>query len=171
MTDINFREATIKDCPALARVHVQSWRESFAGIVPQAFLDKMSVEKRTEAFQKRFPDNSYRMFVAEAVGRGIVGFADFGRAREMIEDYEGELYAIYILPEFHRRGIGRTLFKMSKRFLLDLNLHSMYLLALKVNPYRSFYEKMGGRIIGSKQVLIEGVTFDELIYGWDKLSC
>lgn len=77
IADISFREATAADCLAVARVHVKSWQESFAGIVPQAFLDKMSVAKRADAFMKGFSIDSYRMFVAEVPELGVVGFADF----------------------------------------------------------------------------------------------
>ncbi|HZB44911.1 MAG TPA: hypothetical protein VE360_06695, partial [Pyrinomonadaceae bacterium] len=54
MANVGFREATVADCAAVAEVHVRSWRESFAGIVPQSFLDGMSVERRAEAFEKGF---------------------------------------------------------------------------------------------------------------------
>ncbi len=45
----------------------------------------------------------------------------------------------------------------------------MYLYALEVSPYRAFYKKMGGKVIGKKQSEIEGIPFDELVYGWDRL--
>jgi GNAT superfamily N-acetyltransferase len=169
VSNVGFREAAIADCTAVARVHVRSWRESFAGIVPQAFLDKMSVEKRARAFEKGFSAPSYRMYVAEAPERGVVGFADFGEPREDIDDYKGELYAIYLLPEFQRKGIGERLFNLGVEFFKRSGKDSMYLLALAVSPYRSFYEKMGGRIVGRKQVAIEGRFYDELVYGWDDL--
>jgi GNAT superfamily N-acetyltransferase len=169
VADISFREATLADCIAVARVHVQSWRESFAGIVPQTFLDKMSVEKRAKAFEQGFSAPSYKMYVAEVPERGVVGFADFGKPREAIAAYEGELYAIYLLPEFQRKGIGKRLFHLGVEFLIGSNKGSMYLLTLEVNPYRSFYEKMGGQIVGSKQVEIEGHLYNELVYGWDSL--
>lgn len=168
--DVSFRAATVADCAAVAEVHVQSWRGSFGGIVPQTFLDKMSVGRRAEAFAAGFSAPFYRMCVAESPGRGVVGFADFGEPRENVGAYEGELYAIYLLPEFQRRGIGERLFNLGVQFLAAAGRDSMYLLALEASPYRSFYEKMGGRVVGREQVVIEGVTYDELIYGWDGLG-
>jgi GNAT superfamily N-acetyltransferase len=169
MANVSFREASVADCAAVAEVHVRSWRESFAGIVPQSFLDRMSVEKRAAAFEEGFGAESYRMYVAEAAGRGVVGFADFGEARENIDAYEGELYAIYLLPEFQRKGVGERLFKLGVEFLVGGGKDSAYLLALEVSPYRRFYEKMGGRVVGRKQVEIGGVAYDELVYGWRSL--
>jgi len=115
---------------------------------------------------KRADDRCH--IVAEA-GRGIVGFADFGEPRGDIDSYEGELYAIYLLPEFQSKGIGEKLFNLGVEFLKGSGKDSMYLLALAVSPYRSFYEKMGGHIVGGKQVEIEGRVYDESVYGWDDL--
>jgi GNAT superfamily N-acetyltransferase len=169
IANISFREANVSDCLAVAQVHVQSWQESFAGIVPQTFLDKMSVEKRAKAFEAGFSADSYKMYVAEVPERGVVGFADFGEPREPIGAYEGELYAIYIVPEFQRKSIGERLFHLGVDFFIGRGKGSMYLLALEVSPYRLFYEKMGGQVFGKKQVDIEGVMYDELVYGWNSL--
>jgi GNAT superfamily N-acetyltransferase len=167
---ISYREATVADCSAVARVHVSSWRGSFAGIVPQSFLDNMSVENRTKAFEKRFPTPDYKMYVAEAKENGIVGFADFGAPRDSIDRYEAELYAIYLLPEFQGRGVGAELFRRGVEDLVKKGVSSMYLLALEASPFRPFYEKMGGHVIAKQQKEIEGIIFDVLVYGWDKLG-
>lgn len=170
VSGVGIRAATMADCAAVAKVHVRTWKESFAGIVPQPFLDKMSVGKRAEAFAAGFAAPFYSMYVAETPGRGIVGFADFGAPRENIDAYDGELYAIYLLPEFQRKAIGERLFRRGIEFLKGRGRRSMYLLALEVSPYRAFYEKMGGRLVGKKQIEIEGATYDELIYGWETLG-
>ncbi len=169
IANISFREATVADCLAVAGVHVKSWQESFAGIVPQIFLDKMSVERRAKAFEKGFSAPFYKMYVAEVPERGIVGFADVGEPRENIDAYEGELYAIYLLSEFKRKGVGERLFNLGVEFFVGSGKSSMYLLALEVSPYKLFYKKMGGQIVGRKRIEIEGVMYDELVYGWESL--
>ncbi len=131
----------------------------------------MSIEKRAKAFEEGFAVASYKMYVAEVLAHGVVGFADFGEAREAIAAYEGELYAIYLLPEFQRKGIGAELFNLGVEYLVGSGKSSMYLLALEVSPYRTFYEKMGGQVVGRKQTEIEGVRYDELVYGWNSLGC
>ena|SRR2546425_54676 len=123
---INLRWATVSDSPAVARVHVQSWRESLAGIVPQSFLDEMSVENRAQAFRTRFAADSYRMLIAETAANGIIGFADFGKARETNRPYQAELYAIYLARDFQRQGIGTKLF--------TLGVTSLVTGSLKLNP-------------------------------------
>jgi GNAT superfamily N-acetyltransferase len=167
---ITFRRATVADSLAVAQVHVQSWRESFRGIVPQSFLDAMSLEKRRQAFRTGFAADFYRMFLAETAKTGVIGFADFGKARETERAYETELYAIYLLRDFQRQGIGGKLFALGVESLVADGMNSMYLLTLELSPYKSFYEKMGGRVVDRKAIEIEGVKYTELIYGWNSLS-
>ena len=168
--EVTFRQATVADSLAVAQVHVQSWRESFTGIVPQSFLDKMSVEKRAQSFRTRFAAAFYRMIIAETPANGVVGFADFGKGRETNRPYQAELYAIYLLSDFQRQGIGTKLFTLGVESLVADGMNSMYLIALEVSPYKSFYEKMGGRIVDREAVEIGGTKFTELIYGWDSLG-
>jgi GNAT superfamily N-acetyltransferase len=124
----------------------------------------MSVERRAKAFEEGFKAPSYKMYVAEVQGRGIIGFADFGEPRENADAYDSELYAVYVLPTFQRKCIGEKLFTLGVENLARSGKGSMYLLAVEVSPYRSFYEKMGGKIVGRKQIEIEGIPFDELVY-------
>ncbi len=167
---ITFREANIADTLAIAKVHVQSWRESFAGIVPQTFLEKMSVENRAKAFEKGFTVDFYKMFVAETQENGIVGFADFGKIRDNQSKFEAELYAIYLLRDVQRKGIGGKLFDLGVKYLVANNMNSLSLTALEASPYKRFYEKMGGHLVERKTTNLEGKSYATVIYGWNKLD-
>ena len=167
---ITFREASIVDAFAVAEVHVQSWRESFAGIVPQSYLDKMSVENRAKAFENGFAVDFYKMFVAETQENGIVGFADFGKIRDNQSEFKAELYAIYLLRDVQRKGIGGKLFELGVKYLVANNMNSLSLTALEASPYKLFYEKMGGRLVERGTTNIEGESYATVIYGWDNLD-
>ncbi|CAN5610978.1 hypothetical protein BH18ACI1_BH18ACI1_03810 [soil metagenome] len=167
--NIVYRRANVKDALAVAKVHVESWHKSFAGIVPQEFLDNLTVEKREQAFRQRFGEENYKMFVAETANDGIVGFADFGKSREKDFAFEAELYAIYLLPEFQRKGIGENLFKLCQKEMIVDKVNSMYLMALDVSPYKPFYEKMGGQIVGKGNHFLALVEYETVIYGWKDL--
>ena len=166
---VNYRRANFKDARGVAKVHVKSWRKSFAGIVPQKFLDNLTVEKRERAFRQRFDEADYKMFVAETASDGIVGFADFGKARASEFDFEAELYAIYLSPEFQRKGIGENLFRLCQKEMIADRINSMYLMALAVSPYKSFYEKMGGEIVAKGNHFLALVEYETVIYGWKNL--
>ena len=167
---ITYRKATVEDAPAVAKVHVESWRKSFAGIVPQAFLDNLWIEKRERAFREGFGAADYKMFVAETAQNEIVGFADFGKSRESGFRFEAELYAIYLLPEFQGRKIGENLFKLCQREMIADGANSMYLTALAVSPYKSFYEKMGGEFVGKGNHFLALDEFETITYGWKNLQ-
>ena len=84
-------------------------------------------------------------FVAETENGDIVGFANAGPEREGDRIYRGELYAIYILEEYQRIGLGRRLFSSVTRRLLADGFNSMLLWVLEDNrPAIRFYESLGG---------------------------
>lgn len=168
--DIIFREASIFDIPEIVTVHIESWQKSFAGIVPQKFLDSMSPTRREKAFKQNFGEGFYKMLVAESRRHGIIGFADFGKAKDESLGFEAELYAIYFMPEFQRRGIGGKLFEKSRQELVKAGFRSMYLEALEVSPYKSFYNKMGGEIIKTGFHKLGDEDFVTVFYGWKDLS-
>ena len=167
---ISYREATAGDAAAVAYVHVLSWHKSFKGIVPDSFLEKLTIETRTKVFRERFGDDFYKMYVAQTSEGHVVGFADVGHPRHDVEPYDAELYSIYILHEFQGKGIGAGLFQRVREFLISRGKTSMYLMALEVSPYRPFYEKMGGRVVGRKKLKLEGIDFNAVVYGWDSLN-
>jgi 3-deoxy-manno-octulosonate cytidylyltransferase (CMP-KDO synthetase) len=167
---IIFREAAIEDIPRIAKVHLESWQKSFAGIAPPEFLDQMSVETRIVKFEQAFKQTGlYKIFVAESPETGIVGFADFGESPGK-DRFEADLYAIYFLPEFQRRGIGAKLFRMCQNEMVGYGFNTMSLETLALSPYRKFYEKMGGQIIGEGTHSLGGVEFKTVFYAWEGLS-
>jgi 3-deoxy-manno-octulosonate cytidylyltransferase (CMP-KDO synthetase) len=166
---ITYRRASKEDVPAVAKAHVESWQKSFPGIAPQEFLDEMSVETREQAFKQAFEKPGYKMFVAEDSERGIVGFADFGAPDVKNSRYEAALYAIYLLQEYQRQGIGENLFRLCQKEMISDGFNSMYLDALEASPYRSFYEKMGGHVKGQGNHFLGDIEYQTVIYGWDNL--
>jgi len=79
--NVNLRSATPDDAPALARVHVGAWHEAYHGIVPDSYLDKFTVERRTERFCQFLATDSEKTYVAE-VGGQMRGFLTLGGCRD-----------------------------------------------------------------------------------------
>lgn len=167
--NIIFREAAIFDVPAIVKVHIESWQKSFAGIAPQKFLDSMSPTKREKEFKHQVGEGFYKIMVAESPTDGIIGFADFGEARDIKLNFEAELYAIYFLPDFQRKGVGGKLFKNCRQKIIEAGFDSMYLEALEISPYKGFYEKMGGEIVGKSVHRLGDEDFETVFYGWKNL--
>src|SRR5256885_16287880 len=95
------RPALPNDAAEIARVHVDSWRSSYRGLLADEFLDSLSEAGYTDRWRRVIGDGASRVFVVEEAG-GIVGFASGGRERAGESGYEGELYAIYIVAEIGR---------------------------------------------------------------------
>jgi L-amino acid N-acyltransferase YncA len=164
------KEATAADVPQIAKVHVDSWRTTYAGILPATFLARMSYED----FEARWygwmgePGGHGIFYVAELPPRRIVGFASGGPRREgQYPEYEDELYAAYLLREHQHRGLGRQLLGAVADGLAAKGERSMLTWVLAENPSRSFYEAVGGKLLGSQEIKIGGVTLEEVAYGWD----
>ena len=160
------------DAAAIARVQVAGWRDTYRGIVPQEFLDSISVGDWTE---RRFRELVSSMagacsHVAE-VENEIVGWAYGGPNRDQDSTYTGELYAIYLLPECQRRGIGLALTVSAAKSLIESGMSSMLLWVLAENwPARRFYEALGGEYISEQQITIGNVSLPEVAYGWKDLG-
>ena len=111
-------------------------------------------------------------FVAEAE-RGVVGFVDGGANRDPVPPFDafsGELNAIYVLDSHQRGGTGRRLVRALADWLLQAGHRSMIVWTLEASPFRAFYEVLGGRRVGSKQVEIDEVPYVGIAYGWDDLE-
>lgn len=169
LPDISFREATMIDIPAVAKVHVESWQRSFAGIAPEDYLNNMSVDERTSRLSERFHRRPYRMIIAEHPTGGIAGFADFGPP-VLDTGHDTQIYSFYLLPQFQRLGLGTKLFRHCVSLIRDDGHRSLCLDSLEASPYRRFYEKRGGAIIGRDGHKLGDEHFETVIYAWDELE-
>jgi GNAT superfamily N-acetyltransferase len=165
------RPARLDDAPAIARVHVDTWRSTYRGIVPDATLDGLSYERRAERWRANLaaPTNGETTFVAELQGE-VVGWVGGGPARGDDSPTDGELWGIYLLKEHQGKGIGRQLFQAMVEHVLQLGHHSMMLWVLVDNPTRGFYDKMGGRPADVQLIEIGGVSIPEIRYIWDDIQ-
>ncbi|HEX6125522.1 MAG TPA: 3-deoxy-manno-octulosonate cytidylyltransferase [Pyrinomonadaceae bacterium] len=167
--DISIRKASPEDIPGIAHVHVESWQQSFRGIAPSEYLNSMSVERRREVFAERLSDPTYRLLVAEKPNRGVVGFIDFGKPDFENYGYDARVFSFYLLPEFQRSGVGQRLFESCFDSMAGEGFRSMCLDTLEMSPYRKFYEKHGGKIVGKDSHKLGDTEYETVIYGWETL--
>jgi ribosomal protein S18 acetylase RimI-like enzyme len=168
---MKIRAATPVDAAQIARVHVDSWRSTYRDLLPGDYLASLSYEERAKRWTQVLELEAERnfAFVVENDPGDIVGFVDSGPEREGRLGYDGELYAIYLLEEYHGRGWGRQLFERARADLAERGYVAMMLWVLKDNRTRGFYERMGGVMIGEKQAEIGGTKVIEVAYGWEKI--
>jgi ribosomal protein S18 acetylase RimI-like enzyme len=164
------RPALPVDAAEIARVHVDSWRTSYRGLLADDFLESLSEAGYTERWRRVIGDGMSRVFVVEEP-EGIVGFASGGRERAGESGFEGELYAIYIVTGSQRLGHGRELVRAMAAALRDMGLGDMIVWVLRDNvPAREFYERLGGSYVRSQPITIGATTLEEMSYGWRSLD-
>lgn len=165
------RDATVEDATGIARVHVETWRSAYAGILPSEYLARLSWEEGARRLQEYLKNMEPERFllVAEVQGE-IAGFSSGGPERSGDEVYRGEIYALYVLPAYQRQGIGRRLVGASARRLLQAGTGNLLIWVLSANPSRRFYERLGGQPVREREIEIGGISLPEVGYGWSDLE-
>ena len=169
---IHIRLATLADAPGIAKVNVDSWRSTYAGIVANDFLAALSYDRSTKKWADYLndPETARNLYVAETDRGEIIGFVSAGPERAGDPAYHGEVYAIYLLKEAQGQGTGRKLIRAAMRGLQERGFTSMLLWVLKDNlPSRKFYEAVGGEYLREKPIEIGGQVLTEVAYGYRDL--
>jgi len=167
------RAATPSDIPAIVRIHVDTWRTTYQGIMPDALLGNLSYEKREHSWRQiiqQASEDSNFIYVAEDDLGQIVGFANGGVERTGDPVYRGELYAIYILQNHQNQGIGRELVWVVAEQLSQVGIDSMLVWVLADNPARRFYENLGGQKVREREIERGRTKLNEIAYGWQDIS-
>ena len=167
---MRIREATISDAFSISKVHIDTWRSTYKGIVTDEYLNELSYYKQEKRWINIMNDDSKAInyiFVAEDEENRIIGFASCGTEREGDKFFKGELYAIYIIKEYQNKGVGKLLFNSVVKKIKELKFNSMIIWALEDNhPACGFYELMDGKKIKEKDIKIGNNTFKEVAYGF-----
>lgn len=162
------RRAKSGDEEGLAKVHIQSWQETYKNIVPQEYLDTLPNElpERIQNWSKTIL-NSQRWLWVAAIDDQIIGFVLFGLPRDENKIGYIELGAIYLLEKFKGLGIGFSLLNEGFNFISAFGYKKSYCWVIEGNPTINFYEKTGAKFSGDiKTDEIGGQQFNELAYEW-----
>jgi len=170
---LKIRSGTINDIPAISKAYVESWRSTYRGLAPEVFVNGMTEAGAAAIFHESLAPNEYEYFlhVAEAEDGTIVGFADGGKERSHPEMGIGELYAVYLLQEFQRKGLGRMLWEASAKSLIASGMNTMVVWVLESNTNHPFYLSIGGVLQpGIKVLNVGGHEIRLVSYYWENLQ-
>ncbi|WP_459501219.1 N-acetyltransferase family protein [Bacillus sp. C1] len=171
---IEIRKARKADIKGIVRVHVDSWRTTYKGIVSDDVLDNVTYaarEKQREMIFQQATAQQYT-YVAENADGTIIGFIDGGPERTGKYDCDGELYAIYLLEEYQRYKVGQRLFQTLVSEFIKNDIRSILVWVISNNPSTGFYEKFSPERVDTK--FLERLHVQETAYRWrdiGKLSC
>lgn len=156
------------DALALSEIHVLAWQEGYRGLLPDTLLDGLSAADRLPRWQERLTETTSRVLVAELNGR-LAGWLVIGAQRD--EDLDplcvGEIYAVYVHPDFWRHGCGAALMARAKVELAAQGYAEATLWVLRGNQRAiHFYQAQGFWADGASKLEHnrDGVAFDEVRY-------
>jgi ribosomal protein S18 acetylase RimI-like enzyme len=164
-TLIEIRRAKVPDAVALASTHDDAWRTAYQGIIPGPELDKLINRRGAEWWEGAIRKGSRISILA--FGDTLAGYANYGRNRARSLTYDGEIYELYLRPEFQGLGFGRRLFTAARRDLAQSGIRSLVVWALSDNePAVEFYRALGGRPVARSCEKFGDKTLDKVAYAW-----
>lgn len=162
---IDIRRAESRDAEAITAVHDAAWRYAYDGMIPAKELARI-VARRGPRWWDRAIRRGTAILVIE-VGGAICGYATFGpnRARNLVQ--KGEVYEIYLLPEYQGVGLGTRLFLASRRELSRFGFDSVVVWALAENEHACrFYRNAGGRKVARANERFGDVSLTKVAFAW-----
>ena len=163
---ISIRQGTSGDAEGIARVHVDSWRETYDGILPPRVLSAQTYARRLALWRQTLSRDTDRLVMVAEAGKQIVGFATSGRNRNAAIPFTAEMYTLYVLPEWQGEGIGQELFRESTRRLSADGYKNVVTWVLADNPSVGFYEWLGGIPVAERDERFGMAVLRQRAYGW-----
>jgi ribosomal protein S18 acetylase RimI-like enzyme len=165
-TLLEVRRAKPSDAGAIASTHDDSWRAAYQGIIPGAELEKLINRRGPDWWDSAIRKGSRIAILA--FGTSIAGYANYGRNRARSLYYDGEIYELYLRPEFQGLGFGRKLFAAARRDLAQSSLQSLVVWALSDNDSAvEFYKSLGGRAVARSSERFGSKVLDKVAYAWN----
>jgi len=162
---IDIRRAKPDDAVALAEVHDEAWRTAYRGLIPGPELEKL-VQRRGPSWWDAAVRRGSRIALL-TFGDEIAGYSNFGRNRAKSLQYGGEIYELYLKPEYQGLGFGRRLFVMAKRDLREAGNTGLVVWALSDNePAVNFYRSLGGRAVARSTERFGTKVLDKVAFAW-----
>jgi ribosomal protein S18 acetylase RimI-like enzyme len=169
MDAITIRRANTADARGIARIDVETWRAAYAAVLSPSYLVGLSERRREAGWRSVILHEPDDVRVAIDPDGAIVGFGSCGACRGE-RNFAGEVFTLYVAPDWQDRGIGRRLLLALFRRLNACGRNSAIVWVLRDNPSRFFYERLGGRQAASKTLSVDGAPVAALAYGWPDLG-
>lgn len=167
---LTIRPADVDDAPAIAKVHVDTWRTTYGGLIPQHYLDSLTVQNRSVGWVRLLERNTTGLMtlVSEDHDGRIVGFISAGPLRHRDARFQAEISSLYVLKRHHSANHGRRLFLAASNRLAQMGYKGLFVWVLANNPARGFYERLGGVQVAEVTRSFAGKPLHEIGYAWEE---
>ena len=162
---ITIRRANPTDAEQIAAVHDDAWREAYRGLIPGGELERM-IARRGPDWWRRAVAQGSRLLVFSLHGK-IGGYVSYGRNRALSMDFDGEIFELYLLPEYQGMGFGARLFRAGRADLAAHGLDTMLVWTLSDNVRAvEFYRRRGGLEVRRASEHFGGEKLGRLAFGF-----
>lgn len=162
--DVLVRDSMPADAEPLAALFRSSWELAYQGIIPQPHLEAL-IQRRGPAWWKRSLRKARGTLIVDVAGT-VAGYATCGASRQRGK-YQGEIYELYLAPDFQGLGLGEHLFEASRHNLDMRQLRGLVVWALLDNTMAcDFYWRRGGRPIAQAKDKFGDVQLTKVAFGW-----
>src|SRR5712675_132332 len=142
---LTLREGTGHDAAAIARLHAESWRSAYRGMLSDEYLDHRVHHERAALWQQRFSEQAEKPFfvILAETETELAGFAC--AFPDEHPTYGAYLDNLHVVPQRTGQGIGRRLLSaVAERLLTDERRGGLYLWVIEQNARaRQFYARAG----------------------------
>ena len=163
---IEIRRAKATDAAAVADTHDEAWRGAYQGVIPGVELEKLVTRRGADWWDSAIRKGSRIAILA--FGDKVAGYANYGRNRARSLYYDGEIYELYLRPEYQGLGFGRRLFSSARRDLAQSGLKSLVIWALSDNdPAVEFYKALGGKAVARSSERFGDKSLEKVAFAWN----
>ena len=178
MSHLLIRDATLDDAEAMARIQVDGWNRAYASFIPDQLPASYDIEIRHAQWRERLaaPDpGTVHLLAVEA--DAVLAIASGGpplRDEVIVEGdtdaYTAQVYGLYVTPTRYGGGIGRRILgELATRFAHQGH-QNLCLWAFELNPFRRFYDRLGGQRVAQAEWRIADTVITEIAYGWPEIG-
>lgn len=165
---MRIRRAETGDEKNIASVIISTWKNAYQGIVPDEFLISLNTEKHEKLFKEHIKEQKETIMILENDDGRIIAMVSGGEDRS--GDFDCEIVAIYVLPEYQKQGYGKLMFKNILKEHKKNNYKSMIIWTFEKNKDQMFYEKLGGTIEKTSNHIIGGKEIPLVGYVWKDIN-
>ena len=167
---LQIRQARLDDAADVAQVYIDSWHDTYPGVLPSTLLRAMTPRGQTARWEAAIRAQGRETVLVADSRHGIIGMASLGPSRDKELGFDGEVYTLYVDPAYFGMGAGRSLLKGAFAALRHDGQSSCVIWAHAKNHARFFYEAMGGRLIAERDARLMGEPCPEVAFGWNVLA-
>lgn len=167
---LHIRQARLDDAADVAQVYIDSWHDTYPGVLPTELLRAMTPRGQTTRWEAAIRHQEREIVLVADSNQGIIGMASLGPARDRALGFEGEIYTLYVDPAYFGMGVGRALLKGGFSVLRQQGMSNCVIWAHARNNARFFYEAMGGRLIAERTAKLMGEPCPETAFAWKVLA-